>query len=152
MSCHLKTVATVPSTHLFVSQSAEQISVQHNGREFFIVDSNNIKASVSNINLSKELRGISSEELKKALDVGYLAVSKVGEEYAIRFNVRLAGGGFGLGALVYGVTTVVGGAMFGLGVITLPLGGVGAGLMAGGTAVVGAAPWVAAAAVLAGPV
>jgi hypothetical protein len=107
---------------------------------------------VSNINLSKELRGISSEELKKALDVGYLAVSKVGEEYAIRFNVRLAGGGFGLGALVYGVTTVVGGAMFGLGVITLPLGGVGAGLMAGGTAVVGAAPWVAAAAVLAGPV
>ncbi len=134
---------TVPATHVVSLGVGGQISLEHNGRDFFVVDSNHLKSSVSRFNLSKELRGISSDELQKALSVGYLAVSKAGEEYVVRFNARMAGGGPFLAAIAYVGSTVAGGALVVVGMATAPI-GVGGPLMAAGATLIGAAPVIAA--------
>ena len=93
------------------------------------------------MNLSKELRGISLEELEKALSVGYLAVTKIGEEHAVRFNARLAGGGPILGFLAGAGTAVVGAALMGIGIVTTPI-GIGAPIAAAGAVILAHAPVV----------
>lgn len=133
---------TVPATHFIASDAVGEIGLQHDGREFFVVDSKNLKSTVSTIYLSKELRGISSGELQKALSVGYLAVSKAGVEYAIRFNARMAGGGPFLAAFAYVGSTVGGGALVLVGMATTPF-GIGAPMIAAGTTLIAAAPYIA---------
>ncbi len=141
MSVHLNCETAIPATNLFVPNELGQLSVIHNGREFFVVDSEKVRSEVSPVNLSKELRGISAESLKKVLAFGYLKVSKIGEDYAVRFNERLPGGGPFGAFLTYVGMNVVGGAMVVVGTLTAPVGG--AVIVAAGVATVTAAPVVA---------
>jgi hypothetical protein len=136
------TVTAVSSKNLFVPEALGKLSVQYNGREFSIVNSKNIKSSVARMNLSKELRGISSENLEKILSAGYLAISKIGEDdYSIQFKGRILGGGPFLALVTYVGANIAGGAMIVAGIATAPLGGVGVALIAAGTATVTAAPY-----------
>lgn len=116
------------------------ISLEHENKGFFVVDSNQLKTPISPINLSKELRGISTDELRKALDVGYLSLRKIGDEYALRFNVRMKGGGLGFAIFTYVATTGAGVALTLIGAATAPI-GVGAPIAAAGVALVTAAPY-----------
>lgn len=126
---------SIPSTHFITSTGVEEIDLRYDGRDFFIVERNQLQSAVSNLNLSPELRGISAEELTKALSVGYLAVRKAGEEYAIRFNARLLGGGlFTAGLLAVGGTVLVA-----VGTATAPS-GVGVVISAFGVVMINAAP------------
>lgn len=126
----------------FVTTAAAMgnISLEHEGKEFFIVDGNQLKTPISPINLSTELRGISTDELRKALDVGDLTLRKIGDEYALRFNVRMKGGGLGLAIFTYVATTGTGVALTLIGAATTPL-GIGAPIAAAGVAMVAAAPY-----------
>ncbi len=141
MTMQIHTEAFVPESHFIASGAAGKISLGHNGRDFFVIDSKNLKSEVSRMNLSKELRGISLEELEKALSVGYLAVTKIGEEHAVRFNARLAGGGPFLGFLAGAGTAIAGATLIGIGIVTTPV-GLGVPLVAAGGVMVANAPVV----------
>ncbi len=111
MLVDMNTTSLVPKRNFITSDAMGKIYIEHNGKDFIVIDANKLKSTVLKINLSKELRGISTEGLQKALSVGYLAISKVGDDYAVRFNARIAGGGFILAGLASAVGYIGGGLM-----------------------------------------
>lgn len=144
MSVHSNTITTVPHTSLFVPHALGRLSVDYDGCNFVVVNSAHLRSFVSEEDLSKELRGISIDTLKKVLDVGYLSVRKTGENYALQLNGRLRGGGPIAGAIGYWVTKTVcyGTALGALGGAVAATGGGALGII--GSAVVGAAETTAA--------
>lgn len=133
-------ITTIPADKIHIPEELGELRVKYKGREFFVKPQNGVKTCVARADLSRELRGIPSETLHKMLEVGYLTVNKIGEDYAIRFHGRIAGGGLGFAIATYVSTTLVGGAMVVAGAVTAPL-GVGVGLAAAGATVIAAAPY-----------
>ena len=125
----------------FVPHQLGKLGVMYKGREFFVIDSHGAEHPIARGDLCKELRGISPEHLEKMLVVGYISVRKIGEDYGLRFDGRLRGGGPILAGLIYVGMNVVGGALIVTGVGT-----------AAGVAMVTAAPYTLIATLPAGPV
>ena len=135
MSC----VATISDSNVFAPSCLGKLTVTYDGHDFSVTSSKGLK-SLQRADLSKDLRGISTETLQKMMEVGYLSITKTGEDYAMNFKGRLLGGGL-LGAIgVYVGTTVAGGAMIVAGTLLTPVGGVGLTLIAAGTTTIAAAP------------
>jgi hypothetical protein len=130
----------VPNRSVFAQQSLGKVEVEYDGHDYYIIHSNRLKTRVLGIDVSNELQGIPIEKLQKILNFGQLAISKIGEDYAIRFQGRLAGGGPFGAMIAYVATNVAGGAMILAGMVTAPIGG--AALVAAGAATVTAAPAV----------
>lgn len=135
MSMQLSEI-TVPKSNLFVPHELGKLNVMYNGHEFAVIDEQKSRFPIQTGDLSKDLQGISSEHLQKAFRIGFLTVRKIGEDYAIRFNGRIAGGGPILAGLTLISIHVTG--------VALCLTGVG---VVAGAALIAAAPVVAGAAV-----
>src|ERR1700722_4625628 len=98
---HMSAVTRIPSKNLFVPNELGNLSVDYNGREFCILDERGDSFKVAKYYLSEELRQISPEQLGKCLEVAYLAINRVGNEFSIKLNGRQPGGGPILGSIGY---------------------------------------------------
>ena len=99
----------IPNENLFIPNSVGKMKVWHNENGFHILNGTNAKQSINRFDVDEELRNMSTTQLKRFLDVGYLSVSPIGDEdeYAIKAKVRGLGGGpiFGL---ITGIGVVAG--------------------------------------------
>lgn len=89
---------------------ATPISLLHDGSDFSVEDSTGVHP-VQRAFMPKALRGISTADLSKILTAGlYLEVDqfKDSNDYFLKLNSRLNGGGQILGSIVWSVITIVG--------------------------------------------
>ncbi len=93
----------IEDKNLFVPISLGKVTVQYKDGEFY-VKHDGIQTKVANYHLTKELRGISPQCLQGFLEVGYLSLKKIGDEFAIQGSLRLLGGGPISGAVGYWLT------------------------------------------------
>ena len=73
----------INSSNLFIPNRLGNLDVSYEKGNFFIKTQTGKYFQVESINLSKELRGISQENLQKCLDVAYLALNQGGDSYSI---------------------------------------------------------------------
>lgn len=121
----------IPAKNLFVPGELGNVHVKYKDHDFFVIDEKNHEFAVERGDLSKELRGISQEQLSKCLRVDCLALSKIGEDYSIRLQHSLKGGGWLSG--FFGKT-----ATYTASYVGMAMGGVTATLMVGPVVGVGA--------------
>ncbi|MCX7342525.1 MAG: hypothetical protein NT128_00015, partial [Proteobacteria bacterium] len=101
--CSAEDSFNIPAQNMFVPKSLGTIAIAYKGKEFYVINDKG-EFLVQRYNLSKELREIDNEKLKKFISSGYLSLKKVGDEYAITHNFRLLGGGPVSGAVAYWLT------------------------------------------------
>ncbi|NGX37477.1 MAG: hypothetical protein K1000chlam2_00633 [Chlamydiae bacterium] len=94
---------SIPETNLFIPNQLNNVEVKYKDHDFFVIHQGKSQ-KVENYQLSKELRGITLEQLEKCLDVAYLSLSKIGKDYAIECKLRMKGGGPLFGAIGYWAT------------------------------------------------
>jgi len=121
----------IPTNNLFIPGELGNIHVKYKDHDFFVIDEKNHEFAVERGDLSKELRGISQEHLNKYLASAYLALKKSGEDYSIRLQHSLKGGGWFSGFLGKTATYTVS-------YVGMAMGGVTATLMVGPVVGVGA--------------
>ncbi len=100
-------VTKISAKDVFIPNELGNLSVVFNGREFSIIDERNESCAVERFNLSKELRDITNDQLQRCLGAAYLTLNKFGDEYSLKLNGRLPGGGPLLGSIGYWVVKSV---------------------------------------------
>lgn len=108
---------TLTVKNVFVPKSLGQLDLRFDGNNFSVIESGGRKIEVQKAFVGKELRGITSEQLNRICEVGYLSLKKLTDlqsekyEYGVEFSPRLPGGGPFLGALTQVALTGVGAAL-----------------------------------------
>lgn len=77
-------VIAISNGNLFVPNKLGELNVTYNGRDFSVIDSKGLHSEVKRADLSKDLRGVTSDCLQKMLEVGYLSINTVGEDYTLQ--------------------------------------------------------------------
>src|SRR3954469_14822141 len=86
------TNVVIPRNNLFCPNRFGPTEICYDGESFIILQDGN-QSTVQQWDLSKELRGISTEKLTKCLECSYLALGKIGDDFTLNLNVRGLGGG-----------------------------------------------------------
>lgn len=97
------TYVAIPEDNLFVPHTLGAVRVVYENNEFFVEKAEQ-KFQVQRHNLSKELRGVSQDQLSKLLGTGYLRVKGTDNEYGLDMCFRMRGGGPIAGAIAYWAT------------------------------------------------
>ena len=99
----------IPQENLFVPAKLGKIHITYKDSEFYLTKDNSQKFQIQRWNLSKELRGIKEEELRRFLTAGYFSISQLDDEsYTLAAKLRLRGGGPILGTIGYWTVKSVG--------------------------------------------
>jgi len=101
------TGALIISPEAIVSRRAlSDVQLFHHGQNFYALRGGKI-TKIENYDISKELRGISQEQIRQVLHEcdGYFMLNQSSDgSYKLDLNFRLRGGGPVAGAIAYGVT------------------------------------------------
>lgn len=98
----------IPAKNIITLPSLRDLSVGYEDRRFFIELPSGERKSVLPYDLSGGLEWTPPEEsLKKALELGKIYLSKIGEDYKLRLGIGGQGGGPVCGAIAYWSTKAV---------------------------------------------
>lgn len=76
----------------FIPSELGNIKLYHNGNGF-VIHKEREEIEVKSYDMDPVLRNITQQKLNVLMHSGYISVRKVGDDYALRFNVRGLGGG-----------------------------------------------------------
>ncbi len=107
---------SISREHVFIPQQLGNLGLSYNGKNFLVTEENGNRREVQRAFISKELRGLSSEQVNRIGGVGYLSLKTLKEvqsgqkDYSIEFNPRIQGGGPILG-FITAATMITAGAI-----------------------------------------
>lgn len=98
----------IPEKNIITLTSLKDLSIGYKDRSFFIEFPSGERKSILPYDLSGGLECIPSEDsLKKALEIGKIYITSLGEDYKLRFGTSANGGGPICGAIAYWGTKAV---------------------------------------------